>query len=86
MGELSTWGYDEKNLKRALDQLEHDRAYIQPVGPIYQITYSGIQEVERRRLHNPLFTEDAVPDERSLCGACLKKPARDVALLTLATR
>jgi len=53
-GDLSNWVHPRmrKNLRRTLEQLEHDKAHIHRVGDAYQITISGIQEIERRRLHN----------------------------------
>jgi hypothetical protein len=41
-----------KNLKRTLDQLEHERAYIHRAENMYEITISGMHEVERRKLHH----------------------------------
>lgn len=52
--QLSTWVHPKmrKNLRRTLDQLEHDRAFIHSEVDKFQITKSGIQEAERRKLHN----------------------------------
>jgi hypothetical protein len=52
--ELWTWVHPKmrKNLRRTLDQLEHDSAYIHSAGDIYQITNSGIQAVENKKLHD----------------------------------
>jgi hypothetical protein len=60
--ELYDWVHPRmrKNLRRALEHLEHELAYIHSIGDVYQITNSGIQEVERKRLH-----------ETSLHSACL---------------
>jgi hypothetical protein len=51
--QLSNWMHPKmrKNLNRALDNLEHDRALIHSVGEIFQITESGMRDVEGRRLH-----------------------------------
>jgi hypothetical protein len=51
--ELSSWMHPRmrKNLKRSLSRLEHDLALIHSVGGEFQITNSGMQEVERRKLH-----------------------------------
>jgi hypothetical protein len=52
--ELSNWVHPKmrKNLRRTLCQLEHDRAHVHSTGDIFQITNIGIQEVERRKLHD----------------------------------
>jgi len=52
--ELSIWVHPKmrKNLKRTLDKLEHDHAFIYSTGDIFQITNSGIHEVERKKLHD----------------------------------
>ena len=39
------------NLKRTLEQLEHDRALIHFTGKAYQITEAGMRDVEDRKLH-----------------------------------
>jgi hypothetical protein len=51
--QLSNWVHPKmkKNLRRTLDQLEHDRAFIHSTAGVFQITKSGIQEVERKKLH-----------------------------------
>lgn len=52
--QLSSWVHPKmrRNLRRTLDQLEHDRAFIHSEADAFQITKSGIQEVERKRLHD----------------------------------
>jgi hypothetical protein len=52
--ELSDWIHAKmrRNLRRTLNQLEHDHALIHSTGNVFQITNSGIQEVERRKLHD----------------------------------
>ena len=52
--ELSAWVHPKMrtNLRRTLDQMEHDRALVHSVGDVFQITERGIQEVERRKLHD----------------------------------
>lgn len=40
-----------KNLNRTLEQLEHDRALIHSSGNEFQITKSGMRDVEDRKLH-----------------------------------
>lgn len=51
--ELTEWAKPSMrgNLKRTLDQLVNDRAYVHKVGALYLITQSGMVEVERRRLY-----------------------------------
>jgi hypothetical protein len=51
--ELSKWVHPKmrKNLKRTLDRLEHELAFVHSDGESFQITNLGIQEVERRKLH-----------------------------------
>ena len=51
--ELSSWVHPKmrKNLNRALEILEHDRALIHSVGNAFQITEAGMRDVERRKLH-----------------------------------
>src|ERR1043166_1330688 len=51
--ELTKWVHPKmrKNLERTLDRLEHDLALIHSSGEAYQITYLGIDEVERRKLY-----------------------------------
>jgi hypothetical protein len=50
--ELSNWVDPKmrKNLKRTLEQLEHDKAQVHMSNGMYQITASGIREAERRKL------------------------------------
>jgi hypothetical protein len=52
--ELQAWVHPkmQKNLKRALRQLEHDRAFIHGTGKRFRITNSGVHEVERRKFHS----------------------------------
>jgi hypothetical protein len=52
--ELRSWVHPKmrKNLNRALEQLEHDRALIHSAGAIFQIIESGMREVEDRKLHD----------------------------------
>ena len=40
-----------KNLNRTLDQLEHERALIHSNRGVFQITESGMRDVEHRKLH-----------------------------------
>lgn len=51
--QLSDWLHPKmrKNLKRTIDQLEHDRAQIHFTGKSYQITEAGMRDVEGRKLH-----------------------------------
>ncbi len=55
--QLSSWVHKKmrKNLRRALDQLEHDKAFIHSFKDLFQITKSGIHEVERKKLHEAKF-------------------------------
>jgi hypothetical protein len=50
--ELSSWVHPKMrtNLKRTLEQLEHDKAYLHKSNGWYQITVSGIHEAERRKI------------------------------------
>ena len=50
--ELSSWVHPKmrKNIKRALEQLEHDKAQIHMSQGIYRITASGIREAERKKI------------------------------------
>lgn len=52
--ELSSWVHPKmrKNLKRTLSQLEHDHAWIHSAGDKFQITNTGMHEVERGKLHD----------------------------------
>jgi hypothetical protein len=51
--ELRSWVHPKMraNLRRTLNQLEHDRAYVHSADDVFVITIKGIQEVERRKLH-----------------------------------
>jgi len=51
--ELSAWARQKMktNLKRTLEQLVHDRAFVHYDGAKYFVTESGIREVERRKLY-----------------------------------
>lgn len=51
--ELRSWVHPKmrQNLNRALHHLEHDRTLIHSTGEIFQITESGMRDVEDRRLH-----------------------------------
>ncbi len=40
-----------KNLKRTVDQLVNDRAFVHKAGSVYLITQSGIIDVDRRKLY-----------------------------------
>lgn len=50
--ELSSWMHPKmrKNLRRTLEQLEHDKAQIHMSQGTYQITASGIQQAEQRKI------------------------------------
>jgi hypothetical protein len=50
--ELCSWVHPKmrKNIKRALHQLEHDKAYIHMSQGVYRITASGIREAERKKI------------------------------------
>jgi len=52
--QLSDWVHPtmRKNLKRTLESLEHDHARIHSVNGTFHITIRGVQEVERKRLHD----------------------------------
>lgn len=52
--QLVSWVHPKmrRNLKRTLYQLEHDKAFIHSAGDVFQITMAGMQEVERRKLHD----------------------------------
>lgn len=51
--ELRRWVHPKMraNLRRTLNRLEHDHALIHSANDVFQITIKGMQEVERRRLH-----------------------------------
>jgi hypothetical protein len=51
--QLVTWAHPKmrKNLRRTLEQLEHDRAFVHSANDVFWITIKGMQEVERRKLH-----------------------------------
>jgi hypothetical protein len=51
--ELLNWAHPKmrKNLRRTLEQLEHDRALVYSKNDLFRITIKGMQEVERRKLH-----------------------------------
>lgn len=51
--ELSAWARQKMktNLKRTLEQLVHNRAFVHYDGAKYFVTESGIREVERRKLY-----------------------------------
>jgi hypothetical protein len=51
--ELRAWVHPKMraNLRRTLNQLEDDRAFIHSTDDVFVITIKGIQEVERRKLH-----------------------------------
>lgn len=53
--ELRAWARPamRANLKRTLDALEHERAYVHSIGAVYKITRAGEREVEDRRLLEP---------------------------------
>jgi hypothetical protein len=52
--ELSLWVHPRmrKNLRRTLRRLEHDLALIHSVDDVFQITSTGMHEVERKKLHD----------------------------------
>ena len=52
--ELSNWVHPKmkKNLKTTLGRLDRELAMIHSSGPRFFITIKGVQEVERRKLHN----------------------------------
>jgi hypothetical protein len=51
--DLKNWVHPRmrKNLRRALDNLEHDRAWIHSEDDMFQITHVGMQYVEEAKLH-----------------------------------
>jgi len=51
--ELLGWAHPKmrKNLRRTLEQLEHDRALVHSTNDVFWITIKGMQEVERRKVH-----------------------------------
>jgi hypothetical protein len=51
--DLTEWSKPSmrSNLKRTLEQLVNDRAFIHSIGSLYLITQSGMIEVERRKLY-----------------------------------
>jgi hypothetical protein len=52
---LSAWARPKMraNLKRTIQQLVYDRAFVHYDGSHYFVTESGIREVERRKLYEP---------------------------------
>lgn len=54
--ELRSWVHPKMraNLRRTLNQLEHDRALVHSENDAFQITIKGMQEVERRKLHEAM--------------------------------
>ena len=54
--ELRSWVHPKMrtNLRRTLNQLEHDRALVHSENDVFQITIKGMQEVERRKLHEAM--------------------------------
>jgi hypothetical protein len=51
--QLSDWVHPKmrKNLNRTLEQLEHDKLYVHSGDGIFQITITGMHEVERKKIH-----------------------------------
>lgn len=52
-GEIEGWVHPDmrRNLRRTLEQMVHDKAYVHSHGDKYILTKSGIGEVEKRNLH-----------------------------------